>query len=80
MSHTLICGVHGAGEAEEPGTVFHYNPDLSGDVEIRCAGGIVIAVPGQHLLEFVAESIRQQHVSELQDKPWREILGLEKRI
>ncbi len=57
-------------------TVFNYNSDLSGDVDIRREGKFEVSVPGTHLLAFVAEYVRGRAVAELEDMPAYELLGV----
>ena len=78
MSHTSIIKDHE--NPDNPDTVFNYNSDWSGDIQIISASPPLhesVVIPFEHLLRFMAERIREQRISELEDKSWREILGLE---
>ncbi len=62
MSHTQIFD-----DGPEHTTVFNYNSDMSGDVTISyvtpSSGKKTIQVPGRHLLQFVANIVRQRRIS-----------------
>lgn len=64
--------------------VFNYNPDMSGEVQITApdpAGGRVrtVAVPGLDLLDFVAEAVRGEKISAIEQASTATILGLPER-
>lgn len=54
---------------------FIYNSDLSGDVTVQ-RDGKEIKVPGEELLEFVAERLRAMKIDTLEHMHYREVLGL----
>ena len=56
-------------------TTFNFNSDLSGYVSIAIDGRM-IEVPGDDLLEFVAEWVANEKRQALQDLDAREVLGL----
>ena len=67
------------------GVTISYNSDLSGsvlfttDTWVRCdATGhrVEVHVPGQVLLDFVAEHIRQERIAKLEQMTTDELLGL----
>lgn len=61
-----------------PQATFLFNSDLSGDVIIRREDGEdgEAAVPGVALLSFVAQYIRRERISAMEEMSDREILGL----
>ena len=76
MSHTMFFGIDETDGS--PDTAFHYNSDLSGDVEIgNLKARTSVKVPGVHLLQFVASIVRQRRISDLENTEWPEILGIE---
>lgn len=74
MSHSF--------EAHSGGTVFVYNSDLSGRVTIWTPemgdDKPVIEVNGNDLLEFVAEVVRREKISQLEIMTDKQVLGIEK--
>jgi hypothetical protein len=56
-------------------TFFNFNSDLSGDVTIQ-RGDSTIEVPGDHLMQFIANYIRRQKIEALEQADDRQILGL----
>ena len=58
------------------GTRFHYNSDLSGEIIVAVYGYAEVRIPSHDLLAFVAEWIRMQRISLLEDASPAEILGL----
>lgn len=56
-------------------TLFLYNSDLSGVVVIQ-RGDDEIEVPSEDLLSFVAEHVRSERMSALEQASFRELLGL----
>lgn len=65
MSHTLEFGT----------TVFNFNSDMSGDVLIQVGDRQTCAVPGGHLLLFMAEIIRRRRIEALEDADSDELLS-----
>lgn len=69
--HTFVYG----------GVRFHYNLDLSGDVEIREHGlpdnAWGLKIPADALLAFVAEHIRNRKIAELEKASVNKIFGIE---
>ena len=59
------------------GTLFHYNSDFSGDVNIIITGGEeIIKISGRDILELVAYGyIRPKNIAAIEDKNWMELLG-----
>jgi hypothetical protein len=57
-------------------TVFNYNADLSGKVRIKVSDGEIL-VPGEDLLEFIAQYVRSQKIALIEKQSGREVLGLE---
>lgn len=55
---------------------FHFRHDLTGDVIIKRSNDDQITIPAEHLLQFVAEYIRQEKIRQLTDTSAREILGI----
>lgn len=60
---------------------FNFNSDLSGHVEVRRVlyydGTTVeqtISLPGEAILEFVAEHIRSVVIAAVEQAPWQELL------
>ena len=69
MSHTF----------KSDNTIFHYNPDLSGDVTISVTKGpgqVTFHVPGDALKEFMGEWLRNQFVNAFDDLPDDEMFAL----
>ena len=62
-------------EASE-GTMFNYNSDLSGKVEIK-KNGFEIELPGQDILEFVSTFVRNERISKIEELSTYEILGID---
>jgi len=61
-------------------TAFHYNSDFSRDVLIdrRDSQGNLVSqseVPACHILEFVAEYVRSQRISNLENQTVQQLLG-----
>lgn len=56
-------------------TVFNYNSDLSGDVEIDCDGA-TIHVPGEALFAFIAEYVRRERIAAIENASDDKVLGL----
>lgn len=65
MSHTL----------ETNGVVFNFNADLSGVVSIAI-NDKMLDVPGDALLAFIANYVRYERISELEQMDSHEVLGL----
>lgn len=65
MSHTF--------EDSNSDTLFHYNPDLSGDVTIRAPNG-ELEVEGSALRAFLAEWLRTQLIGAIEDSDDNAIL------
>lgn len=63
------------------GTLFRFNSDLSGAVELVLpqSGSITTSVSGQTLLEFVADAVRRQRIAALEQATTEELLGLPSR-
>jgi hypothetical protein len=59
-----------------PDTTFHYNSDLSGDVKISRRDGGELDVPGEALIEFIANYVRNERIGQLEQEDPRVILGL----
>lgn len=59
-------------------THFSFNSDLSGDVIIH-RGDDEFSVPGKHLIEFIAQYVRMERISAIEQMDDRDLLGLEKR-
>ncbi len=57
-------------------TMFNFNSDFSGDVDIETSTGYgVISIPGEDLLEFVALCyILPNEISRLEDMDWKQLL------
>lgn len=60
------------------GATFNYNSDMSGKVFITTKAPACeeFSIEGECLLEFVAEFIRRQKISKLEDQSWEETLGI----
>lgn len=68
------------------GTLFNYNADLSGNVQIFIPrnrmeitdrdGSGYVNIPGKDLLAFVAEYIRMEKISALENADMRSLFGL----
>lgn len=58
--------------------IIHYNSDLSGDVEIVTGihGESSISVSGKDLLDFVANFVRDEQMSILENSSTEDILGI----
>lgn len=54
---------------------FHFNSDLSGKVKI-CLDDNEILVEGKDLLDFVANYVRLQKISKLEQQDTYKVLGL----
>lgn len=63
----------------EGGTRFMYNGDMSGDVSIYRNENDVIdfSVPGKDLIEFIADYVRREKITELENATIAQVLGLE---
>lgn len=57
------------------GTRFHYNSDLSGNVIVMTPEG-EFHVPGDDLLAFVADYVREERIARLEQASAAELLGL----
>lgn len=57
-------------------TIFHYNGDLSGNVTI-IRDGIETQIPGNHLLQFLANYIRGEMIVRLEEASDEAILGID---
>lgn len=57
-------------------TAFAFNSDLSGNVRITAANGRAIEIPGEHLLQFIANYVRSERISALEQADDRTVLGL----
>lgn len=68
--HTLTCGK----------TIFNFNADLSGDVDITTPDGRRFQVPGGDLVSFVADYVRRQKIEELEQAETLEILCLPRAV
>lgn len=55
---------------------FHFNSDLSGEVIINTEGEKHITVAGEDLLNFIAEWVRLELQTELENLTARQVLGL----
>lgn len=56
----------------------HFNSDMSGDIHIAEKGSDKeIKVDGQDILDFVANYVRSERISKLEQMETKEILGLE---
>lgn len=60
---------------------FNFNSDLSGHVKVRRVlyyDGVTveqeIELPGEAILEFVAEHVRGQVIAAVESAPWQELL------
>jgi hypothetical protein len=62
----------------EGGTSFHHNSDLSGEVIIIQESGKEISVPGQDILEFVAQYVTNELVAEIEQMTTEEILRIKR--
>jgi len=62
-------------------TRIFYSSDLSGDVIVVVSKETTLEmeVPGQDLLDFVAEHVRQQRITQLEDMTTEALLGLPTR-
>ena len=58
------------------GTVFNFNSDLSGNVIVSMDNQYRVEVPGDDLLEFVAEVVKDRRISDLDDSLPHEIFGI----
>lgn len=65
---------------ETPNTTFHFNSDMSGEVELVRPDGRRLKVPGCDLLSFVAEIVRRDRVSQLEVLSDAAVLGLKHTI
>ena len=63
-------------------TTFMYDGDFGEDIEIYplgyCPAGDGIKIPFEDLLGFVAEYVRRQKISDLEQMDDREIIGIRK--
>ena len=58
-------------------TIFNYNSDFSGDIKIvDVATGNTIEVASDDLLYFVADFIRSEKISKLEQMSTKELLGI----
>ena len=58
-------------------TRIHYNSDLSGDCDIiNIDTGQSTTVPCEDILEFVAEYVRRQKISKLEQMETKDVLGI----
>jgi hypothetical protein len=64
--------------SQHKGVVFNHNSDLSGDVTIRQAG-FAFSVPGEALLAFIAEHVRLERITALEQMSTHQVLGIPKR-
>lgn len=56
----------------------HFNSDMSGEIHICDKDSYKeIKVDGQDILDFVANHVRRERISKLEQMETREILGLE---
>jgi hypothetical protein len=62
----------------EGGTRFMFNGDMSGDVTIYRNENDVLdfMVPGKDLIEFIADYVRREKITELENATIAQILGL----
>ena len=58
------------------GTAFSFNSDLSGNVRITAPNGRSVEVPGEHILQFVAQYVRSERIGALEQADDRAVLGL----
>lgn len=58
--------------------IIYYNSDLSGDVEIVTGinGDKKVSVSGKDLLDFVANHVRDEMISQLENASTEDILGI----
>lgn len=87
MSHSSIhhCRYDTENCSKEDSTCFIYNSDLGDEVVIKRVhfgeGGVKllneIAVPAEHILEFVAKYVASEKISKLEQASYKEILGLQ---
>lgn len=64
--------------AADDGTVFHYNPDGSGDVRIQLESKVEFTVPADDLLAFVAHLAQREKLAALEQMSPREVLGMKR--
>ena len=62
----------------ENGTVFNYNPDMSGSVTIIVETGWEkqFEIPAWDILEFVSEVIRNPRISEIEEMAGNQLLNI----
>jgi hypothetical protein len=68
---------------EPTGMRFHHNPDLSGDILVTqpdWPNGYTMVIPGDALLAFVAEFLRNERARQLDNMTHAEILGISPRL
>lgn len=58
------------------GVTFNYHSDLSGNVLVHVGSVETAIVPGIALLEFIAEYVRSEKTTELEEASPRAVLGL----
>ena len=59
-------------------TRIHYNSDMSGNIIIQHKYyELELSILGEDILDFVAEYVRSQKISKLEQMDSKEILGLE---
>lgn len=63
----------------EDGTTFHHNGDYSGDIIIQRPGFGEITVPFKGILQLVANYIRQERISQLEQAEPKELLNVSLR-
>lgn len=59
--------------------IANHNSDLSGNVILHHNGQYVTEIPGSLIKEIVAEYIRAQHISRIEDMTVDELLGGESK-
>ena len=57
---------------------FHFNSDLSGNVQVYVNGKCGCEIPGEALLAFVAEHVRRERCGYIEQMSDERILGIEK--
>lgn len=60
------------------GTCINYNSDCSGDAYVTGPSGSTVTVHCRDLLEFVAEFVRMERISKLEQDDVATLLGVDK--
>lgn len=55
--------------------IFNHNSDMSGDVLITARDGVTIQVPGVDILDFVADLVRMNKISALENASTEDLLS-----